>query len=544
MNQIQPSVALVLVTGAVLVVGCGSGSDDVRFGADAGGGTHADGGAASSAGGGGSGGMGGSAVGGAGGTGPVPKALLVFIDGFIPEGIDTSETPIIDGLMAGSAWSRTARSESTTISGSGWSSFVTGVHWDKHQVPDNAFSNPNYTDYPHIFARLKEARPDAVVGGCQSWEPIESGLVTPSNPDFSAFHDYYLYADDYWDADSADTLCAQAVVSFAAEPDVDLLVMMFGELDGVGHESGYGANFATYQAMLSKVDAEIGDIVAAIEARPTYADESWLIIVSSDHGGEPALHHGYNIPEHRLIPFIVSGDASAEGEIWPAPQTVDIVPTALHHLGVDLDESWGIDGVAVGLESTAPPQAALGENLIFNGDAEYERGYEGYVSVPDAWVPGWFDPGYFTVVQYDSPDGYPTSSDPGPADRGENFFAGGWIGEDTYASWTVDLSPLASAIDAGAVWTLNGWLGGYAAQEDTASVTASFFDASDSELATTTIGPVSAADRGDVTGMVEQTSFGTLPSGVRKVIVTVDATWATGFNDGYADNLSLIISQQ
>jgi hypothetical protein len=473
---------------------------------------------------------------------PPKKALLVFIDGFIPEGIDTSETPTMDALMVDAAWSRTARAESTTISGSGWSSFLTGVHWDKHQVPDNAFSDPNFTDYPHIFSRLQEAHPDAQVGGCQSWEPIETGLVLPSDPDFSAFHDYYLYADDYWDDDSSDTLCAEEVASFAAEPDIDLLVMMFGELDGVAHESGYGAEYATYQAMLSKTDGEIGDILTAIEARPTYADEDWLVIVSTDHAGSPALGHGYNIPEHRLIPFIVSGPSVVAGEIWPAPQTVDIVPTALHHLGVELDGSWDMDGIVVGFESTAPPVAALDENLIFNGDAEYERGYEGYTSVPDAWIPGWFDSGYLTVVQYDSPDGYPTSSDSGPDDRGANFFAGGWTDSDTEAKWEIDLSPLASVIDSGASWTLSGWLGGYAAQEDRASVTVRFFDASGDLITSATIGPVSAAERGYATGLVERVSSGSIPAGVRMAVVTVNATWFGGYNDGYADNLALVIS--
>ncbi len=470
-----------------------------------------------------------------------PKVLMVFIDGFIPEGIDTSDTPTMDKLLAQAAWSRTARAESTTISGSGWSTFLNGVHWDKHQVPDNAFSDPNYTDYPHIFVRLKEARPDAVVGGCQSWEPIETGLVIPANPDFSAYHDYYFYADDYWDEDSADSFCAQDVAAFAAEPDIDLLVMMFGELDGVAHQSGYGAEYETYQAMLSKIDGEIGDIVDAIEARPTYDQESWLIIVSTDHAGSPDLGHGYNIPEHRLIPLIVSGEAVVQGEIWPAPQAVDIVPTALHHLGVDLQEQWGIDGVVLGFEPTAPPEAALGENLIFNGDAEYERGYIGWESVPDAWVPGWYDPYYFTVVQYDSPGGYPLSSDPGPEDRGNNFIAGGWTSGDTEASWTVDLSPLTSAIDGGVTWDLSGWLGGYASQEDTASVTATFMDASGTTLSTATIGPVSASDRDYSTGLLEQSASGNVPVGTRQLLVTVNASRASGYNDGYADNLSLIL---
>jgi hypothetical protein len=231
------------------------------------------------------------------------------------------------------------------------------------------------------------------------------------------------------------------------------------------------------------------------------------------------------------------------GEIWPAPQTVDIVPTALHHLGVDTPEIWGIDGVVVGFESTAAPVAALGENLIFNGDAEYERGYPGYESTPDAWVPGWFDAGYFTVVEYGSPDGYPTSSDPGPEDRGENFFAGGEANEASEATWTVDLSPLASEIDAGATWTLTGWLGGYASQNDRAWVSATFLDASDTTLSDGTIGPVSASDRGEVTGLLERETSGTVPAGARKAVVTVYTARSDGSgNDGYADNLSLVIS--
>jgi len=470
------------------------------------------------------------------------KALLIFIDGFIPDALDTSDTPTMDGLLEHAAWSRTARAESTTISGSGWSTFVTGVHWDKHAVPDNEFSDPNYTDYPHVFARLKEARPEAVVGGCQVWDPIETGLVEPASPDLHAFHDYYDYSDDYWDEDSADTLCAEDVAVFAVDPDVELLVIMFGELDGVAHESGYGAEYETYQDMLSKIDGEMGDIVAAIESRPTYADEDWLVIVSTDHAGSPDLHHGYNIPEHREIPLIVSGPAVAPGEIWPPPQAVDIVPTALNHLGVEVESSWDMDGVVVGVEATAPPEAVLGENLIFNGDAELERGYEGYEDNPDASLPGWRDEGWFTVVQYDSPNGYPTSTDPGPDDRGDNFFAGGWTSSDSEASWTISLDPLATEIDAGASFTLSGWLGGYSSQDDAAAVTATFLDADDGELGSATIGPVLAADRGDATGLLERSASDTVPAGSRTLLVTIEATRASGYNDGYADNLSLVIT--
>jgi len=470
------------------------------------------------------------------------KVLLIFIDGLIPSAIELSETPNIDALMVDSAWSMTGRAESTTISGSGWSSFLTGVHWDKHQVPDNDFTNPNFTNYPHIFSQLKAGLPNSVVAGCQTWQPIESGMVLPAEPDFSAFHDYYDYSDDYWDEASADSLCTQEVVNFANESNINLLVMMFAELDGVGHQSGFGAEYETYQAMLQKTDTEIGLITDAIKARPHYGDEDWLIILSTDHSGEPELHHGANIPEHRLIPFIMNGPSVVAGEIWPPPQTVDIVATALTHLGTYPVE--GSDGVPVGFESTSPPTARLGENLIFNGDAEYERGYFGYESVPDASLPGWYDPGFFTVVQYDSPGGYPGDMDPGPSDRGENFFAGGWITADSYATWEVDVSNIASDIDGGANWNLSAWLGGYLDQEDSSAVTVHFLDESGVTLNSDSIGPVTASDRSYLTGLLERTKTGPVPAGTRKVQVRVDAFRATGYNDGYADNLSLVITTE
>ncbi len=470
------------------------------------------------------------------------KVLLIFIDGLIPAAIEISATPNIDALLLDSAWSMTGRAESTTISGAGWSSFLTGVHWDKHQVPDNDFANPNFTDYPHIFTQLKADFPDSIVGGCQTWQPIESGMVLPAEPDFNAFHNYYDYSDDYWDEASADTLCAQEVVNFAGESNIHMLVMMFSELDGVGHQSGFGAEYSTYQAMLQKTDTEIGQIVDTIKARPNYSDEDWLVILSTDHSGEPELHHGANIPEHRLIPFIMNGPSVMGGEIWPPPQTVDIVATALAHLGAY--PVAGTDGVSVGFESTSPPTAKLGENLIFNGDAEYERGYLGYESAPDASLPGWHDPGFFTVVQYNSPGGYPGDGDPGPNERGLNFFAGGWATTDTYATWDIEVSNLAGAIDGGARWTLSGWLGGYLDQEDRATVTAIFLDDSGDILNSNTIGPVTASDRSYLTGLLERTSTGSVPAGTRQIQVRVDAVRETGYNDGYADNLSLIITEE
>lgn len=445
---------------------------------------------------------------------PKPKVLLIFVDGFIPTAIATTDTPAIDRLMSRAAYSLEARAESTTISGSGYSTFLTGVHWDKHGVPDNEFKTPRYDAWPHLFKRIKAARPSAVTVHANCWKPIEEGLVIPTAPDHRFFHDY---RDGDCDAKQTDALEAHL-----RGGEVDIAVIMFGELDETGHSEDnahYDPRDPLYKRMLSATDAHIGRILDAIEARP---GEDWLVILSADHGGSLGLGHGRNIPEHRRIPLIVSGRAAAPGVIWPPPKAADVVPTALRHLGVPIPPE--LDGRAVGFEPTARPRPRRGENLIFNGDAEVERGYSSYDG-PDASVPGWDDPGWMTVIAYGAPDGFPAG--------GGNFFAGGR--EDSHMTQTIDISGLTGT------FTLSAKLGGFSTQPDAATLSVRFLDAGGADLGGATIGPVTVEDRGGVTGLLHRESSGAVPRGAAAAVVRLEAKRVVGANDGYADDLSLIV---
>ena len=44
-------------------------------------------------------------------------------------------------------------------------------------------------------------------------------------------------------------------------------------------------------------------------------------------------------------------------------------------------------------------------------------------------------------------------------------------------------------------------------------------------------------------GLVYRETTGTVPQGTRMVEVVLEATASWGYNDGYADNLSLVFSQ-
>ena len=145
---------------------------------------------------------------------------------------------------------------------------------------------------------------------------------------------------------------------------------------------------------------------------------------------------------------------------------------------------------------------------------------------------------------YGSADGFPASTDPGPEDRGANFFCGGGTSEDTTLQQRIDLSALAIDITAGTTYEFSAHVGGDSSQDDRSQVTLSFTDSSGSVLQTTTIGPLTASDRSNTTGLWPVSTAGTVPAAAVGAEVTITAIQSSGYNDGYADNLSLILRQE
>jgi hypothetical protein len=183
----------------------------------------------------------------------------------------------------------------------------------------------------------------------------------------------------------------------------------------------------------------------------------------------------------------------------------------------------------------------FGHNLIVNGEAEAGPGsFDGFTVEP---VPGWTTNGNFTVAQYGG-DGLPSQADPGPPDRGNNFFAGGPNNTSSSATQVINVAPDAHLIDSGAVtFSLSGYLGGFFTQDDNAVLTV-IFERGGQVLGSAQIGPVLAADRGGQTGLLFRSTSGSIPVGTRQVRVVLQMTRAPYFfyNDGYADDLSLTLS--
>lgn len=207
------------------------------------------------------------------------------------------------------------------------------------------------------------------------------------------------------------------------------------------------------------------------------------------------------------------------------------------------------DNLSLILNQTTTPQSLLGINLIANPGADASPGLdENSTTQVSTDLPGWVRSAYLTADSYQDTGGDLYQVTGGPSDAGSNYFYGGLdVSDDSNPIATayqdIDVSSAASLIDAGNVpYTLAGWLGGYADQDDNTVLAAQFQDWKGNLLGSAQIGPVLAADRNDNSELIQKSTNGNVPSGTRVIHLLMTITREEGVNnDGLADSLSLVL---
>jgi predicted AlkP superfamily pyrophosphatase or phosphodiesterase len=286
----------------------------------------------------------------ASGAEPTKKLLVIGIDGCRFDALQKAEAPRLDGLIERGSLAEPIRilpagyREADTVSGPGWSNILCGVWPTKHGVLDNAFKSPRYDEFPHFFTRLKESHPEARTSSFSNWTPLGENIVRDA--DFAA--EAAAEGKPYEQGDQENAAAASKQLR---EEDYTATVVYFAQVDEMGHTDGFHPSVPTYIAAIERVDAYVGKLLDAIEARPQRADEAWLVLVTTDHGGAGLNHGGgHDNPEVACSWLIASGDGAQRGRIEEDHGQVDLVPTGLAHLGVEVRPEWGLDGTAVGLK--------------------------------------------------------------------------------------------------------------------------------------------------------------------------------------------------
>lgn len=284
---------------------------------------------------------------------PARKVLFVGIDGCRWDAVQAAKTPHLDRLVAegylalGTDIIAPRETPGDTVSGPGWSNLLCGVWPDKHRVVDNSFKGANYQRYPHFFARIKEVRPQLVTASFVNWTPIHTKILSAADEVFTT--EDVRGAAAYAEADLrvVDACCACLRMK---QPDVVMLYL--GQVDETGHAYGFHPTVAAYREAIERVDTHLGRVLETIRMRPGYAQEDWLILVATDHGGVGLNHaRGRQTDEIRKTFLIVSGTAAQRGQTEDATYQVDVVATALAHLRITPREEWELDGRPVGLKT-------------------------------------------------------------------------------------------------------------------------------------------------------------------------------------------------
>jgi hypothetical protein len=221
------------------------------------------------------------------------KVIVIGIDGCRPDALLAANTPNIDNLIANGIFSPDALNEDITISGPGWSAILCGVWSDKHLVTNNSFNGNNYDTYPPFFKHINDFNSDLNTLSICHWSPINTFI----NQD---------YVDIAMNATSGLEVATEAA-NYLTNDDPDVVFLHFDDVDHAGHAYGFSPTIGEYISSIEGVDTEIGMVIQALEQRPNYADEDWLIMVTTDHGGGPSGHGGNSIEEKNIF-VIASGN--------------------------------------------------------------------------------------------------------------------------------------------------------------------------------------------------------------------------------------------
>lgn len=283
----------------------------------------------------------------------VKKVLYIGIDGTRFDAVEKAETPNLHGLMKEGIHSPNCLilgeryQKNDTVSGPGWSTILTGVWADKHGVHDNQFKDSKYTEFPHLFARLKEVNPKARTVSHVTWKPVQEKITSAADVSVN----YEEKAHGVMDYDRYDNSAVDAAVKELQEENPDCLFVYIGQVDVAGHTHGFHPTVPPYIEAIERADAKVGKLLEAMKARKTFADEDWLVVVTTDHGGKGKGHgSGHKVPEILSSFLIVSGPAAKRGVFEEQIYLVDPAVTVLAHLIGKPKDEWKLDGKPMGLK--------------------------------------------------------------------------------------------------------------------------------------------------------------------------------------------------
>ena len=223
------------------------------------------------------------------------KVLIIVLDGCRSDALQVVESPHIDCLIEKGYSCFESRTIVPTMSGPGWASMLTGVWYTEHRIQGNLFIGHQLQQYPSFFTVLKTLRPSIRTASISHWAPINEKIIREA---------------DYQKSPKSDEKVAHEAISLLKNKNPDVLFVHFDAIDHAGHFFGFHPQVKQYRQAIQEVDMHIGKLLNALQQRKTYANEDWLILLSTDHGGIRKGHGGGTEVERNT--FIIADKSAIE----------------------------------------------------------------------------------------------------------------------------------------------------------------------------------------------------------------------------------------
>lgn len=284
------------------------------------------------------------------------KVLVIGIAGVRSDALQKANTPSMNALIANGFYTYESWHRGITLSAPAWSTLMCGVEYNKHGVTSNSYAGSNYTAYPYFPTRAKSCSPNLYAVQIVQWAPMSDNVY-----------------NDGWDKKikvqyGIGSQSVAAAQTELANSNLDLLFICFDECDVVGHSTGFSPTNTDYIAALETVDGHIGSVITALRNRVDYANEDWIVLITTDYGGIGTGHGGNSVQE-RKIWWMGSGNSPVSKQLTgvkdpgsvsignynpilgaQSPGEYDIAVTALDHLlrgsscNPTINPAWNLDG--------------------------------------------------------------------------------------------------------------------------------------------------------------------------------------------------------
>lgn len=305
-------------------------------------------------------------------------SLVIGVDGmgFGTYGFSNVSTPNMDSLINGTwqagyngAYANNAFSggilgtatQQQTVSGPSWSSILTGVWVDRHNVLDNGSTFQNQSgDYHNnntYLEMLEENVAGIVTGSFVAWDDIHFNII-PSITDADSAIDVDM-VDNGNDANVTSAAIGHVGSISTNAPSATFVHLL--DVDLMGHSTG--SDDVRYGNAITIADARVGQLLDAVSGRANFENEDWQIIIIADHGHRAAGGHGGQSDIERTVPLIISSSSAIQGGLLGADQPVsivDVAPTVLTHFDLS------VPGNMAGVSRDVPEPSSL-ISLVLGG---------------------------------------------------------------------------------------------------------------------------------------------------------------------------------